>query len=139
MTDYAAHHARQVARLVSTLENVPDVDGRSVMDNTLIVWGSELGDGWHGYRHYNPVLIGGSWAFNTGRYLYWPHDTPAEMRVPAQVLAEGVSRVSGLPHQKLLVSVAQAMGLGVDHVGLTYVRGQRGDYIDLTGPLDRLA
>jgi len=138
MTDYSAYHGQQVARLVSTLENIPDVDGRSVMDNTLIVWGSELGDGWHGYRHYNPVLVGGSWAFNTGRYLYWPHDTPAEMRVPSQVLAGGMSHVSGLPHQKLLISVARAMGLDVDSVGLRYSRGQRGDFIDLTGPLDRL-
>ncbi|MEE2792245.1 MAG: DUF1552 domain-containing protein [Acidobacteriota bacterium] len=138
MTDYIEHHARQVARLVSTLAAIPDAGGGSVMDNTLIVWGSELGDGWHGYRHYCPVLIGGSWAFKTGRYLYWPHTTPAEMRVPPQVLASGSTRVSGIPHQRLLVSVAGAMGLDVDHVGLTYVRGQRGDFIDLSGPLEGL-
>ena len=135
MTDYARYHARQVARLVSTLEAIPDAGGGSVMDNTLIVWGSELGDGWHGYRHYCPVLIGGSWAFSTGRYLHWPHDTPAEMRVPSQILAGGTTRVSGMPHQKLLVSVARAMGLDLDHVGLTHVRGQRGDFIDVSGPL----
>jgi hypothetical protein len=138
MTDYARHHATQVARLVSTLEAIPDAGGGSVMDNTLIVWGSELGDGWHGYRHYCPVLIGGSWAFKTGRYLYWPHETPAEMRVPSQILTGGTSRVSGIPHQKLLVSVAGAMGLEVDHMGLTHVRGQRGDFIDVSGPLNGL-
>ena len=73
----------------------------------------ELGDGWHGYRHYCPVLIGGSWAFKTGRYMYWPHTTPAEMRVPSQILAGGTTRLSGIPHQRLLVSVAGAMGLEV--------------------------
>ena len=139
MADYVRHHAGQVARLVSTLEAVPDAGGQSVMDNTLVVWGSELGDGWHGYRHYCPVLVGGAWAFRTGRYLYRPHDTPAEMRVPAQVLAGGATRFSGLPHQHLLVSVAGAMGLGVDHVGLKHVRGQRGDFIDTSGPLPGLA
>ena len=138
MTDYAEHHAGQVARLISTLEAIPDADGGSVMDNTLIVWGSALGDGWHGYRYYCPVLIGGSWAFTTGRYLYWPHETPAEMRVPSQVLTGGSTRVSGIPHQKLLVSVARAMGLDVDHVGLTHVRGQRGNFIDVSGPLNGL-
>jgi hypothetical protein len=138
MTDYAAYHARQVARLISTLEAIPDSSGGSVMDNTLIVWGSELGDGWHGYSHYCPVLIGGSWAFHTGRYMYWPHDTPAEMRVPSQVLTGGTTRLSGIPHQRLLVSVARAMGLEVDRVGLEHVRGQRGDFIDVTGPLDGL-
>ncbi|HJN43846.1 MAG TPA: DUF1552 domain-containing protein, partial [Vicinamibacterales bacterium] len=138
MTDYAEYHGRQVARLVSTLEAIPDAGGGSVMDNTLIVWGSELGDGWHGYSRYCPVLIGGSWAFTTGRYLHWPHETPAEMRVPSQVLTGGTTRVSGIPHQKLLVSVARAMGLDVDHVGLEHVRGQRSDFIDVTGPLDGL-
>ena len=138
MTDYVQHHARQVARLVSTLEAIPDAGGGSVMDNTLIVWGSELGDGWHGYSHYNPVLIGGSWAFRTGRYLYWPHETPAQMRVPPQVLAGGRTRLCGVPHQRLLVSVARAMGLDVDHVGLRRFRGQRGDFVHLSGPLDRL-
>ncbi len=137
MADYVGYHARQVARLVSTLEAVPDPAGGSIMDHTLIVWGSELGDGWHGYRHYCPVLIGGSWAFETGRYMYWPHATPAEMRVPPQVVAGGGTRFSGIPHQRLLVSVA-AMGLEVDHVGLRHARGQRGDFIDLTGPLDGL-
>ena len=135
MTDYVRYHAGQVARLVSTLETMPDVGGGSIMDNTLIVWGSELGDGWHGYSHYCPVLIGGSWAFNTGRYMYWPHETPAEMRVPSQILTGGNTRVSGMPHQHLLVSVARAMGLDVDHIGLEHVRGQRGDFIDVSGPL----
>ena len=138
MTDYVRHHARQVARLVDALEAIPDAGGGSVMDNTLIVWGSELGDGWHGYSRYNPVLIGGSWAFRTGRYLYWPDRTPVEMRVPAQVLPGGRTRFAGVPHQRLLVSVARAMGLDVNHVGLRQVRGQRGDFIDVGGPLPGL-
>ena len=138
MTDYVRHHAAQVARLVSTLEAVPDAGGGSIMDNTLVVWGSELGDGWHGYCHYCPVLIGGEWAFRTGRYLYWPHETPAEMRVPSQVLTGGATRFSGIPHQRMLVSVARAMGLDVGHVGLKHARGQRGDFIDVSGPLPGL-
>ncbi|MEE2637175.1 MAG: DUF1552 domain-containing protein [Acidobacteriota bacterium] len=138
MTNYIEHHARQVARLIRTLEQIPDADGHTVMDNTLIVWGSELGDGWHGYNNYCPVLIGGSWAFKTGRYLRWPHRTPAEMRVPSQFGTGGTTQVSGTPHQHLLVSIARAMGLGLDHVGLHHVRGQRGDYIDVSGPLPGL-
>ena len=138
MTDYVQYHASQVARLVSTLEAMPDAGDGSLMDNTLIAWGSELGDGWHGYRHYCPVLIGGAWAFKTGRYMYWPHETAAQMRVPSQILAGGSTQLCGMPHQRVLVSVARAMGLEVDHVGLEHVRGQRGDFIDLRGPLDGL-
>ncbi len=135
MTDYAMMHAQQVARLVSTLEQLPDVDGGSVMDNTLIVWGSELADGWHGYRHYCPVVIGGSWHFKTGRYLYWPHQTPSQVLVPASVSGGGYSELCGLPHQRLLVSVAQAMGLATDHVGIEHVQSQTGHLIECSGPL----
>ncbi len=130
MTDYLTLHSQQVARLVSLLESLPDVDGRSIMDNTLIVWGSELGDGWHGYQHWCPVLIGGDWHFPTGRYVYEPHRTPVEILVP-----EGYSTHSGLPHQQLLVSVAQAMGLDLDTVGIDATWGQTGERVDCSGPL----
>ncbi len=135
LTDYVTVHARQIARLVSVLESTPDVDGRSVMDNTLIVWGSELGDGWHGYRHYCPVLIGGDWHFETGRYHFAPHETPIDLLVPEIVSSTGYIGVSGTPHQHLLVSIAQAMGLDIDAVGLTSLASTRGGHIDLTGPL----
>lgn len=138
MTDYLVMHAEQVARLVSVLESLPDSDGNSVMDNTLIVWGSELADGWHGYRHYCPVLIGGSWHFQTGRYLHWPHETPIEILVPAHVSNEGYSKVSGKPHQHLLVSVAQAMGVDTESVGLERVQGQTGELVDCSGALPDL-
>ncbi len=138
MTDYLTLHANQVARLVGVLESLPDVDGKSVMDNTLIVWGSELADGWHGYQRYCPVIIGGDWHFNTGQYWYRPHDTPIRMLVPPSISESGYSEVSGLPHQHLLTSVAQAMNLGVDTVGLHHVQGQYGDWIDTSGPLPDL-
>ncbi len=130
MTDYLTLHSEQVARLVSLLESLPDVDGRSVMDNTLIVWGSELGDGWHGYQHWCPLLIGGDWHFPTGRYVHEPHATPVEILVP-----DGYATVSGLPHQHLLVSVAQALGLDLDSVGIDATWSQTGDRIDCSGPL----
>jgi hypothetical protein len=138
MTDYLTMHAQQVARLVSVLESIPDSDGGSVMDNTLIVWGSELADGWHGYRYYCPVIIGGSWYFKTGRYIHWPHETPARMLVPATVDPGGYSVACGKPHQHLLVSTAQAMGVSVDHVGIKHFQGQGGDWIDCSGPLPDL-
>jgi len=133
MADYLTMHAQQVARLVSLLESLPDGDGSSVMDNTLIVWGSELANGWHGYQHYCPVLIGGSWHFRPGRYLHWPHETPVQVLVP-----NGYSTVAGKPHQQLLVSAAQAMGVSVDQVGLDHVQGQTGELVDCTGPLPDL-
>ena len=138
MTDYIHRHAGQVARLVQVLSDLPDPQGGSIMDHTLIAWGSELADPWHGYWHYCPVLIGGGWHLNTGRYVYQPHDTPIEMMVPAQFAAGGFTKLSGLPHQRFLVSVAQTMGLTTDVVGLDAVQGQRGDRVVLKGPMPGL-
>ena len=60
------------------------------------------------------------------------------MRGPSQIRPSGSTQLSGIPQQRLLVSVARAMGLEVDHVGLTHVRGQHGDFINLDGPLEGL-
>jgi hypothetical protein len=138
MADYVAVHSEQVARLVDLLASIPEGDGGSVMDNTLIVWGSELADGWHGYRHYCPIILGGDWHFNLGRYAYRPHATPIEMLVPAQVDSGGYSTFSGRPHQQLLTSVAQAMGLADDYSGIDHVQGQGGHWVDCRGPLPDL-
>ena len=139
MTDYLSHHSAQVSRLVSLLEATPDTDGRSVMDNTLIVWGSELGNGWHGYQNYCPVIIGGDWQFRPGRYLYLPHETPINILVPPSLSASGYSQTSGRPHQHLLVSVAQAMGVETNHIGLEEVQGQTGERVMCTGPIPELS
>ena len=122
-----------MARLVDLLSTTPDVDGTSIMDNTLIVWGSELADGWHGYQHYSPLLIGWSWAFPTGLYHYMPHDTPIQLRT-----ASGMTETSGLPHQKLLVSIAQAFGLTDDSIGIKHIQSQSGKLVDCSGPLSCL-
>ena len=64
--------------------------------------------------------------------------TPIQMLVPASVNPMGYSQFSGLPHQHLLVSTAQAMGLSIDQVGIEHVQGQRGDRVECTGPLPDL-
>jgi len=138
MTNYLIHHSQQVARLIDRLASTPDMDGRSLLDNTLVVWGSELGNGWHGYQNYNPVIFGGGWAFRPGRYVYLPHETPVRMLVPGSIAAGGYTQTSGLPHQHLLVSAAQAMGVDVDVVGLASVQGQSGEHVDCSGPLEEL-
>lgn len=138
MTDYVQRHAEQVARLVALLESIPDVDGRSVMDNTLIVWGSEMANGWHGYQHYCPVIIGGSWFFKPGRYIHWPHETPSQVLVPESIDPSGYSQRTGIPHQRVLVSAAQAMGMDIDQIGIGHVQGQNGDFVECRGLLEEL-
>ena len=133
MIDYGTLHARQFAHLLDMLSSTPDVDGRSLLDNTLVVWGNELGDGWHSYHRWCALMAGGSWYFDTGRYQHWPTGA-----TPVSMLAPGGSADSGVPHHHLLVSIARAMGLDVDAIGLREIRSVAGERVDLTGELSEL-
>jgi hypothetical protein len=100
-------YAEQFAYLLGSLDAVPDPDGGTLLDTTLVVWSKELGDGrLHDCKSVPWVLAGGQY-FTTGRYLDF----------------------GGAPHQKLLVSICQAMGLGNQTFG---------DATKGTGPLDGL-
>lgn len=133
MTDYQRFQAEEVAALVRALEAVPEGNG-TLMDHTLIVWGNELGDGWHGFQRYLPVLIGGSWFFRSGRVVHWPWD-----EVPVSVITPtGPSAGTGMPHQRVLVSAARAMGVDVDHVGLASLDDDNGAPVDLRPTLQEL-
>lgn len=129
MTDYTAHHAAQLARLVAALEAIPEGDG-TLMDSTLVVWGSELGDGWHGYDRYCVLSLGGDWYFDTGSLVHEPWDRHAV------TLLTGLGEIhtAGLPHQHWLVSLANAMGVQTDSVGLAEIDCD-GTAIDCSGPL----
>jgi hypothetical protein len=130
MIAYNSFLAERVKTILDLLDAIPEGDG-TVLDNTLVVWGSEIADGAHGFEKYGVVLFGGGWAFETGRLVHWPYGT-----TPVEGWS-GSERIlnMGLPHQHLLVTIAQAFGLDVDHIGLSSVSGQRGDRIDLTGGL----
>ena len=67
-----------------------------------------------------------------------PHETPIQVLVPRSIADGGYTEFSGRPHQHLLVSVAQAMGLDVDHIGLEAVQGQTGVRVECAGPLPEL-
>jgi hypothetical protein len=93
-------YSEQVAYFLDLLDSIPEGDG-TVLDNTLVVWGSEIGRGWdHSFQQVPFVLAGGaSGAWPTGRFL----------------------QLGGVEHNRLLVSVARAMGVDIDTFGLTDV------------------
>jgi hypothetical protein len=84
-------YAQKFAALLDRLAAVKEGAG-TMLDNTLVVWGSELGKGnSHSFAQVPFVVAGGaSGAVRTGRFL--------------QVAA-------GTTHNRLLVSIAQAMGV----------------------------
>lgn len=100
-------YAEQFAYLLDSLKATPDPEGGTLLDTTQVVWCKELGDGrLHDCKSVPWVLAGGKY-FKNGRSLSF----------------------GGAPHQKLLVSICQAMGLDNQSFG---------DATKGTGPLDGL-
>ena len=102
-------HAGEVAYLLDALKAVPEGEG-TMLDNTLVVWGNELADGWSHAQQPTPLVLAGKAGGQLvgGRYLDF-----------------GEAR-----HNKLLVSICNLMGL--DDVT------SFGTLDDGTGPLDGL-
>ena len=90
-------YAEQVAYLAKRLDETPEPGGGgSLLDNTLIVWTNELGKGnSHTLDNIPFVLVGGGWGFKMGRSIKYPK----------------------LAHNRLLLSLAHAMGHRIDRFG----------------------
>jgi hypothetical protein len=87
-----AWHAEQVAYVLDKLADTQDANGKSLLDDTLLLWGNELGAGnTHTYKNIPWLLATGSTAIETGRFLQYADD--------------------GQPHNNLLLAIAHAMGL----------------------------
>ncbi|HEX6763890.1 MAG TPA: DUF1552 domain-containing protein [Polyangiaceae bacterium] len=85
-----AWHAEQVKYVLDYLARTREANGTTLLENTLFLWGNELGSGnTHSYKDIPWLLAGRAGGrLRTGRYL----------------------RYSDLPHNDLLVSVCNAMG-----------------------------
>jgi hypothetical protein len=82
--------AQQVTYMLDQLAATQEADGSTMLDNTVLLWGNELGVGnTHSYKNIPWMLAGGAGGyFKTGRFLQYPD----------------------VPHNNLLVSVCNAMG-----------------------------
>jgi hypothetical protein len=135
MTNFTATYAQLAAELCDRLDAIPEANG-TMLDNTIVLWVSELADGGHGHDPLPVVILGGGNRFRTGRYLHYPRNTLTT------TLASWVNEDTriGLPHNHLLVSVAQAMGLEVEAIGDESIQPKKtsAPAISLTGALPRL-
>jgi hypothetical protein len=90
-------YVRQYARFLEKLEQTRDVDGSSLLDNSMIVYGSGNADG-NRHTHTNlPVILagGGGGTLTRGRF----------------------ATVGGVPMSNLLLSLADRMGAKVERLG----------------------
>ncbi|RKH10927.1 DUF1552 domain-containing protein [Corallococcus praedator] len=108
-------YSEQLALLMDSLAAIPEGSG-TVLDNTVILWGNELGDA-AGHMNVSipTVLAGGAGGkFRMGRYLALRpnnRDPLGNWEGPGKPLAGAVE------HNKLLTSIAQAFGVNVDRFG----------------------
>jgi hypothetical protein len=96
----AGQFAKFLDRLAATQE--PDGSG-SLLDTSTVVWVKELGDSrLHDFKSVPFIVAGGGNGYwKSGRYL----------------------KLNDVPHQKLLVALAQSMGISVDSFGVPDVTG----------------
>ena len=93
LTKINTWYAQQFAALIARLKATPDAAGGTLFDGTLLLWCNELAKGNTHSRSGAPYVLAGSagGALQTGRYLSYDGQ--------------------GLPHNNLLVSILNAMGL----------------------------
>ncbi len=129
MTNYGAHHAGHVLEFVQKLDAIPEANG-TMLDNTLVVWLNEMATGDHDQDVYPMVLFGGSNVpMRFGKYIKYVVGGPS----PLGSSGNNSQRPSGMPQNRVLTSIAQAMGLDVDVVGDAEVAADGGT-IDCRGP-----
>jgi hypothetical protein len=70
-------HVEQFAYLLGKMRSVPDGDG-TLLDNTMIVYGSSIGDGNRHTHHDLPLLLAGraGGTVKAGRHVAYPENTP---------------------------------------------------------------
>ena len=91
-------YTKQFARFLEKMQQTKDVDGRSLLDNSMIVYGSGNADGNRHTHHNLPVILagGGGGTLNPGRFV----------------------KFNATPMSNLLLSMADRMGVqGVERLG----------------------
>jgi hypothetical protein len=73
---FVTYFMSELAYLLNELKSTPEGAG-TLLDNCLIYYGSEMGEGWHVARQMPVVLAGKAGGkLQTGRHLLYPMDTP---------------------------------------------------------------
>jgi hypothetical protein len=74
---YVMFYTGLLAFLMDQLKSTPEAAGGTLLDNSLIYFGSEMAEGWHTNNNMPVVLAGrGGGAVVTGRHLAYPDPTP---------------------------------------------------------------
>jgi hypothetical protein len=71
------YHVELLAHILQRLDSTPDGEG-TLLDHTMLVYGSGIGDGNRHTHHDLPILLagGGCGALDTNRHIVYPKETP---------------------------------------------------------------
>jgi hypothetical protein len=128
MVDLGVYYANTFASLLGALDAVPEGSG-TLLDHTIVVWITELGTPTHLHHDNFTLIAGGSRVFDSGRYVRYPRTFTSPI--------PGYARV-GPAHNRLHVTLLQAMGQPDASFGMTSALGSDGTTIPMTGPLTEL-
>lgn len=149
MVNFYKIHAGQFNDMVTAFKSVPEGNG-TMLDNSILVFTPELGNGGHDLFRLMYVLAGGkNLGLRPGRYIKYAETGPN----PYNLLKTsqygdtpsgnyGSSQFGlGPSHSRLLVSIMQAVGVNRNDIGLNAATGtgfMKGAPVTMTGPLPRL-
>jgi hypothetical protein len=129
MRDLDLWHAGHIGYLLQQLDSVAEGAG-TLLDHTVVVWITELGTPTHLHYDAYALLAGGcNGFFSTGRYVRYPRTFTSPLANEPLI---------GPAHNRLLVSLMQAMGQSDTTFGMTEASGADGSTIPFTGPLTEL-
>lgn len=105
MVNYNRVYAEHFAHLLDQLDSVQEGSG-TLLDNSAVVWLTELATGGHDLARVPNVIAGGAGGyFRPGRYVHYPQ-TNSRRKAWGNV-----QEPVGLAHERLYVSLMHAMGM----------------------------
>lgn len=92
LTQINTWYASQLAYLAGRMAGIPDVDGKRLLDGSLILWCNELGKGNSHSRQNAPYVLLGSagGALSTGRFLSYAGSPPHNNLLTSLLIAMGI-------------------------------------------------
>ncbi|MBL8954788.1 MAG: DUF1552 domain-containing protein [Myxococcaceae bacterium] len=115
--------ADRVAHLINKLDSTLDVNGRPMLENTIVVWGNEISNYWHRTESLPTMVAGGGSRIQLGAYLDY------RQRPFKHYAGRGDFPAVGRPYTQFLCSLMRIAGL---QSGEFEPMGQNGKFGEFT-------
>lgn len=130
---WVKYYVNKIVNFAQDMQSTIDIDGNSLLDNTLIILTGEVGDGNHGRRNKPHVIIGGGNRLQKGRWLHVPkvdaHSiggrTPSgKYQTIPQTQSYSTGEFSQFTHADLWTKVANMMDVNISSFGIDVLNTQ---------------